>query len=302
MKDAFGKYAIVSRDGQRLFTMYETLSSAAANDPVAKFLGRCKAAPVDNSDAEYIKALGAMVVKKARRSLPEGAFNNRMKGGPHRKIVCDTGSFGFITGKVPRSMILTGEDLGVFLDEKWSTGLRLDELGQQYVAMAGRCWGTAVVGGGVCSMISHMALGLLTHLGYDLFASIVYADVDHSFVIIGRPSTCWYVVDPWVNAPYVLPLAHCCFAPGSLKYAWPLRITNAAEAEFGICPSDLLLEQTTVRKATSYREASAYDRQHNPLPDHPWEHYSNYADAHAGTYAGTAPVVGPLDWGAAVAE
>lgn len=294
MRDRFGDYATVTQEGQRLFSLYGVLST---QESVQRFLGRCKLAPADNADTEYIKALAVKAVKDVRRILTDGTFNNRMKGGPHRKKIYSGSSFGYMSNKTPRSMILTVEDLGNFLAEKWYPALDTtdDALLSQYLSMAGRGWGTCLAGGGVCSMVSHASMGVLTHHGYDLHAAIVYSSIDHSFVIIGRPSTCWYVVDPWVGNPHVCALPHCYFGADTITHAWPLHIVNAAPTEWGLSLTAQQLRSAQLHMAQTYREAATFDDRNNPEPDHAWAHESNLAALQAGNYGD--PVATPLAWG-----
>ena len=272
----------------------------STQEAVARFLGRCRDAPAENQDAEHVKNLATLAVKGVRKILAGGTFNNRMENGPHRRKILGGKTFGYMSNQTPRSMILTVEDLGNYLAEKWYPALENanDALLSQYLAMAGRGWGTGLAGGGVCSMVSHASMGWLTRNAFDVHAAIVYSSIDHSFVIVGRPSTCWYVIDPWVGKPHVCALSHCYFGADTITHAWPLHIVNAAPTEWAQALTPRQAELATNHMNRTYQAAAAYDDRNNPEPDHAWEHESNLANAHAGRYGD--PVATPLQWGEAV--
>lgn len=234
-------------------------------------------------ECRELTALGANTLRQVRRLMKYGPLNNTM--APE--------SFAFEAGSFEDAKLLA-YNLNRAVDTYWETmkGLR----GMSGVKNA-QLWDSAAyadaartAGGGVCSAIAYVTMGVLTQQAHNITACIYYnAGADHSYVLIRKPETDWFVVDPWVRYPSVCPWRYNYFgASGGTHMLFD--ITHPTAEPFGVAIPSGIKEAS--RKAVSSQQLDV------PFQRKIWGHAYNVEEAKRTVYL---PVCGPKEWGDKVA-
>jgi hypothetical protein len=236
-------------------------------------------------DCRALTAFGAETIREVRRKLPYGPLNNTMANN----------AFAFSASSAKDARILA-YSLNCSVETYWETikSFKVDERG-----MEKQLWETAAysaaaleMGGGVCAAISYVTMGVLTQRAYNIIACIYYNKrVDHSYVLIRRPETQWFVVDPWVRYPSVCPWKYNCFGADGGTHMF-FYITNPTTEPFGVViPENLKKKAMQAARALGPRVPFA-DRKI-------WGHDYNAQESVQMCYL---PVCGPEEWGDKVAQ
>ncbi len=255
---------------------------------------------VDGDDTLYAMNLAKWAVLEARHVLPHGCFNNM--------VDLASGKRGYLTpegGRVsPRHLKDRAERMADFF------------LGDDFnfvQQLAGRYHAARETGGGVCSLVSHVTMGLVTkEAAPGTTACIVWDQADHSFVVLYHGNSPWIVADPWVHDPWIIPWDDCYFKqPGQ---CWQIDVKKKAGVPFGVeFPDETLI---AAKKAGNVGEdvPRLYKLKEDEDPpasnertskarmyhmDHAWFHVTNIGDAAEPKWSGAGwePIATALQWG-----
>lgn len=239
---------------------------------------RDKNLSIYGQDCQDLTVLAAKTIRAVRRSLEAGPTNNRMK--PDEYI------FGK-DDKMAHSLNHAIEACWQHLKDNRPASAKSRRLweGATYAAAA------RAFKGGVCAAISWATLGVITQRASNTLACVYYhARADHSYVLIRKRDTPWFVVDPWVREPRVCPWRHNAFGAngGNTHY---FDITHPVEVAFGQPIAEQLITNA-VQKAKSLGWQTPHQRK-------VWEHETNAKEGYKSTYPA---VCGPDEWGPGVKD
>jgi hypothetical protein len=233
---------------------------------------------VYGDDCQYLTRIGAETIRSVRKLMKNGALNNTMVDG----------KFAFGQRALSESGKILANSLNVAVEAYW------DELKRRRPpAVPPELWEAAAMAsagrsmeGGVCSTIAYVTMGLLTQTAHDVIACLHYnGGSDHSYVLIRRPETHWFVVDPWVQSPRLCPWKWNYFGPDGGNHTYVL-ITEPTTDAWGV-------------NISKERHEAAYSAAGQkgivvPFARKIWGQETNALKEHCNVYL---PVCGPTEWG-----
>jgi hypothetical protein len=233
---------------------------------------------VYGEECQELTRIGAESIREVRRLLEAGPTNNTMKGNQ------------FLFGADPTMAY----SLNVLVDTCWQELKDHKPSTARYRPLwdgAAYAAATRAATGGVCAAISWVTLGVVTQKASNIMACVYYDSApDHSYVLIRKRETPWFVVDPWVREPRLCPWRYNHFqgSEGNTHY---FQVTHPVVDPFGQpVPGDLLQTAMSKAKLVGYR---------TPHQRKVWGHQTNAAVGHASTYV---PICGPEEWGPGVSQ
>ena len=232
-------------------------------------------------DCQYLTQVGAEAIRGVRRLMKHGPLNNTMLDG---KFAFGEPS-GSDSGKIlANSLNVAVEAYWELLKSRQPKTVSPNLWAAAALAAAGRA-----IAGGVCSTVSYVTLGVLTQTAHDIIACLVYdSAADHSYVLIRRRHTSWFVVDPWVRSPRLCPWKFNYFGRSSGNHTY-VYITEPTTDALGVTLSDELHQQ-------AYAAASKKGLL-VPFNRKIWGQDTNAARDYCSVYP---PVAGPEEWGSDV--
>ncbi len=263
---------------------HDHAAASVLQDGIEHFrMARFEGPPRDRNSSVYgqecqdLTALAAKTIRTVRTVLEAGPTNNRMMPGK------------YIFGRQEEM----ANTLNVAIEGCW----QLLKDARPPTAKYRPLWEAATYAasaelfmGGVCAAISWVTLGVITRLASNTLACVYYnAGADHSYVLIRKRETPWFVVDPWVREPRVCPWRYNYFGAsgGNTHY---FDITHPVEVTLGQPITSELLEASK-KKAGSVSAQTPHKRK-------VWEHQTNAREGFLSQYP---PVCGPDEWGPGVA-
>jgi hypothetical protein len=249
---------------------------------------------ITGADAEQMMSLGRRVVWIVRSLCLHGTFNNRLK------LVTSTDPEKEFWEEYHEKNQLLGPNKYRFLvpladpaknapayNPKWLLS-RGDTLWQKLAGnnpdivtdMAAYGRATYINQGGVCAQISHLTMGLLTLLAPPgSILNLVFHKFDHSFVLIAKDTTDWFIVDPWIGATYVCPLRYAYFIRERIHTNTRIEVVNPVDVPYGISFSNQQIQsaiQTHKPKPSDsldiYQNVNKRKLLEASIPDHAWHH------------------------------
>lgn len=228
----------------------------------------------DSNDAKQARALAESVVLDVRANMPHGALNNEMKDKGQTKYMCPH-------PKHLNNMVDTAYyELGGFENDNPPSFV------YQMAALA-RC--AREVGGGVCSMLAHVALGFITLRALPGLEVVLVVDksFDHSYCALGYGDSTWFVCDPWPGNTYVIPWDDCYFPREDVAYHFRVECSDRVTVPYGV---ELAERDVTLAMAAAQKERVPGQIE----MDHHYVHESNLLPGKATL---ERPILTPFDWG-----
>jgi hypothetical protein len=183
-------------------------------------------------------AMAWSAVRRARKLLPKGAFNNR--AGLPKKILREE--------QYPKWQNLfidmnVGELIGIGANIVANQrGIPPEEDFVLQHAILARV--TAAVGGAVCSKIATLTLGILTATALPgTRVAQVWHNSDHEFLLVGYGNSPWIVADPWPHNSYITPLSHNLFRDDNIERHNRVTIHKKCREPFGVIFRDPVVEK-----------------------------------------------------------
>lgn len=248
-----------------------------------------------NKDAQYVIQLATQTVKIVRALLRRGTLNNLMDG-PHtyRMKVKKPKKWGegYIDSYENRKGFMADQPPALLNKKIEDMRTNLASLHMQppsdHVKMAAMGLAPRIVGAGVCAMVAHVTLGVLTTIGEGIRVLLVFdSSFDHSYCVVSKGYSRWFSVDPWTRDVYVCPWEDCWFPPQDVRQYYRVDIIKPVVIPYGVNFS-----QDHINQVNGIRESGT------GAMDSTYSHPSNVSEDKQGNYA--AGVVGPQQWGSAL--
>lgn len=244
--------------------------------PVEGVLANRQGNEREGEDANRAKALAEAVVLDVRARMPHGPLNNEMRDKGQTKYMCDH----------PRH-------LNAMVDTIYYTLGRLEAESDPppfAYRMAAYARAAREIGGGVCSMLAHVAMGCLTLRGEAGLqaALVVDKNFDHSYCVVASGRSTWFLCDPWVGSPYVIPWEHGFFPREDVSIYYLVDFYGKVEVPYGIEFDDDEVKRV-VKTARAARAPGLREM------DHHYVHETNVESERRHLY--DAPILSPFEWG-----
>lgn len=150
--------------------------------------------PSVGQSCEQLKQLAVETILEVRRIVKYGPTNNKMVDNG---FIFDTSEDA---EELAYSLNLAVEGMWDYLKEKKPSSAKYRPLWNA-ATYAAAC---RHIGAGVCAAISWVTMGVITQKASNLLACVYFNEgYDHSYVLIRKINTPWFVVDPWVRQPAV---------------------------------------------------------------------------------------------------
>jgi hypothetical protein len=269
---------IISKDGIQHLIVHNIVQGVPEDRSTKQITG---------ADAEQMMSLGRRVVWMMRSLCRHGTFNNKLKlvtsTDPEKEYwswreekyrflapLADPAKNAPMSN--PAWLLSRGDTLWQGL-----AGENPDIVNN--MAAYGRA--TYINQGGVCAQISHLTMGLLTLLAPPgSILNLVYHEFNHSFVLIAKDTTDWFIVDPWIGATYVCPLRYAYFVREEIRDNTRIEVENPVNVPYGIAFSNPQIE-LALKKVKRKPYDDPADIYQNPkkralltasIPDDDWNH------------------------------
>lgn len=247
-----------------------------------------------NKEAQYVIQLATQTVKIVRALLRRGTLNNLMDG-PHTYrmkvkkpkkwgegyIDAYENRTGFMSDRSPALLNKKIEDMRTTL-----SSLHMQNP-SDHVKMAAMGLAPRIVGAGVCAMVAHVTLGVLTTIAEGIRVLLVFdSSFDHSYCVVSKGHSRWFSVDPWTRDVYVCPWEDCWFPPQDVRQYYRVDIVKPVVIPYGV---NFRQEHITQVNGIMGSGTGAMDSTYS--------HPSNVHEDKQVNYK--TRVVGPTQWGSA---